>query len=300
MRIASKTVYDRINSSLQTTYSDMFSAQEVVSSSKRINRLSDDPVGLVTVLGLRSSISNIEQLGRNVSMGKSWLRASESALTQVNDILTDVKALTVQMSSSNTGATQRANAAGVVKEYLDEIISLSNLQSGGRYLFAGTNTDDAPFELTTDDPPVVVYNGNTTEFSIKIGSGSNIAVGKVGSEVFGENWDDDNIFKALVDLQGYLETNDITGIQDVMGRLDGHMTKINAEISEIGGKTIRIEVKENIIADLKLTYTDRKSQLEDADVSEAIIDLNSRQLAYNAALTSASKVMDLSLVDFMV
>ncbi len=299
MRIASKTIYDRINSSLQGTYSDMFNAQEVVSTSKRINKLSDDPVGLVTVLDLRSSLSNIEQLGRNVSMGKSWLTASESALTQVNDILTDVKALTVQMSSANTGDTQRANASGVVKEYLDEIISLANSQSGGRYLFAGTSTDTAPFELngTTGE---VDYSGNTTAFSIKIGSGSNIAVGKVGSEVFGENWDENNIFRTLSDLQGYLESNDIAGIQDVMGRLDVHMTKINSEISEIGGKTIRMEVKENIIADLKLTYTDRKSQLEDADVSEAVIDLNAKQLAYNAALTSASKVMDLSLVDFMV
>jgi len=298
MRIASKTVYDRINSSLQSTYSDMFSAQEVVSTSKRINKLSDDPVGLVTVLDLRSSLSNIEQLGRNVSIGKSWLTASESALTQVNDILTDAKALTVQMSSANTGPSERANAVVVVEQYLDEILSLSNSQSGGRYLFAGTNTNTPPFELNGATGEVD-YSGNATAFSIKIGSESNIAVGKVGSEVFGENWDDNNIFKALVDLQGYLENNDIAGIQDIMGRLDGHMKKINAEISEIGGKSIRMEVKENIIADLKLTYTDRKSLMEDADVSEAIIDLNSKQLAYNAALTSASKVMELSLVDFM-
>jgi flagellar hook-associated protein 3 FlgL len=298
MRIASKTIYDRITGSIQSTYSEMFSAQEVVSTSKRINRLSDDPVGLVTVLDLRSSLSNIEQLARNVSMGKSWLTASESALTQVNDILTDVKALTVQMSSANTGATERANAAEIVKQYLDEVISLSNSQSGGRYLFSGTNTDSPAFELN-EATGEVDYNGNTTSFSIKIGSGTNIAVGKVGSEVFGVNWDDSNIFKTLVDLKGYLENNDTAGIQDIMGRLDAHMTKINAEISDIGGKTVRMEVKENIIADLKLTYTDRKSQLEDADVAEAIIELNSKQLAYNAALTSASKVMELSLVDFM-
>ena len=299
MRIASKTIYDRITGSLQSTYSEMFNAQEVVSTSKRINKLSDDPVGLVTVLDLRSSISNIEQLERNISMGKSWLTASESALTQVSDILTDVKALTVQMSSGNIGASERANAAEIVKEYLDEIISLSNSQSGGRYLFAGTNTDTASFELN-EATGEVDYNGNATAFSIKIGSESNIAVGKVGSEVFGENWDENNIFRTLIDLQEYLENNDVAGIQDVMGRLDEHMTKISAEISEIGGKTIRMETKEYIIADLKLTYTDRKSQLEDADISEAVIDLNSKQLAYNAALTSASKVMNLSLVDFMV
>jgi flagellar hook-associated protein 3 FlgL len=205
------------------------------------------------------------------------------------------------MASSNTGANERANAAALVEQYLDEMISLSNSQSGGRYLFAGTNTDTAPFELTTDalGNEIVNYNGNTTEFSIKIGSESNIAVGKVGSEIFGQNWDDSNIYKSLIDLKTSLENNNVSGIREVMGNLDGQMSRINSEISDIGGKTIRMEVKENIIADLKLSYTDRKSQLEDADVSEAIIDLNAKQLAYNAALTSASKVMQLSLVDFM-
>jgi flagellar hook-associated protein 3 FlgL len=298
MRIASKTIYERITSSLNSAYSDMSKAQEVVSSAKRINKLSDDPVGLVTVLDLRSSLSNIDQLGRNVSMGKAWLTASESSLNQVNDILTDAKALTIQMSSATTGSTQRANAAGVVDQYLNQIISLANSQSGGRSIFAGTDTDKTPFTLNAAGTQVD-YNGNETAFSVKIGNDSNVAVGKVGSEIFGENWDSNNIFKTLIDLKTALRNNDISGIQTAMGNMDGHMSRINGEIADVGGKSKGMEAKENMIASLKLTYTDRKSNLEDADLSEAMIELNSKQLAYNAALSSASKIMQLSLVDFL-
>jgi len=131
MRIASKTVYEKIVSNLNTSYSDMSKAQEVVSTTKRINKLSDDPVGLVTVLDLKSSLSNIDQLSRNVTMGKSWLTSSESSLTQVNNILTDIKALTVQMSSSTVGSAQRANAAGVIDGDLKQILSLANSQIDG-------------------------------------------------------------------------------------------------------------------------------------------------------------------------
>jgi flagellar hook-associated protein 3 FlgL len=299
MRIASKTIYERIVSNLGSSYSDMAKAQEVVSTSKRINKLSDDPVGLVTVLDLRSSLSNITQLSRNVSMGKSWLTASESALTQVSDILTDTKALTVQMASGNIGASERASAAGVVDGYLDQIISLANSQSGGRSIFAGTDTDKTPFALNAGGTQVD-YNGNNTAFSVKIGDNSNVAVGKVGSEIFGENWDNNNIFKTLIDLKTALQGNDVSGIQTAMTNLDGHISKISAEISEIGGKTKGMEVKENIIASLKLNYTSRKSDLEDADVSEAYIELSAKQVAYNAALASASKVMGKSLVDYLV
>jgi flagellar hook-associated protein 3 FlgL len=298
MRIASKTVYEKIVSNLNTSYSGMSKAQEVVSSSKRINKLSDDPVGLVTVLDLRSSLSNIDQLSRNVTMGKSWLTSSESALTQVNNILTDIKSLTVQMSSSNVGSAQRANAAGVIDGDLKQILSLANSQIDGRSMFAGTDTDKTSFALNATGTQVD-YNGNDTAFSVNMGSGSKIEVGKVGSEVFGQNWDSNNIFKSLIDLKTALQNNDVSGIQTVMGNLDQHMTKINAEISDVGNKSNSMEVKTSIISDLKLNYTDRKSSLEDADIAQAVIDLNAKQLAYNAALTSASKVMQLSLVDFM-
>jgi len=165
-------------------------------------------------------------------------------------------------------------------------------------MFAGTNTDKTPFALNAAGNQVD-YNGNDTAFSVNLGSGSKVEVGKVGSEVFGQNWDSSNIFKSLIDLKTALQNNDVSGIQTVMTNLDQHMTKINAEISDVGNKSNSMEVKNSIISDLKLNYTDRKSSLEDADVAQAVIDLNAKQLAYNAALTSASKIMQLSLVDFL-
>jgi flagellar hook-associated protein 3 FlgL len=84
-----------------------------------------------------------------------------------------------------------------------------------------------------------------------------------------------------------------------MDNLDSHLDSVNAQVSDIAGKAIRLDVRENIITDLELSYTDRKSQLEDADIAEAIIELESKELAYNAALSASAKIMQLSLVDFL-
>ena len=84
-----------------------------------------------------------------------------------------------------------------------------------------------------------------------------------------------------------------------MSRLDEHFKNVNANISDIGGKSIRLDVKKNMIADLELSDTDRMSQIEDADLAEAILDLKSKELAYNAALSSSSKLMQTSLVDYL-
>ena len=87
MRIANKTLYDSVIQRLGTVSSEMMEANEVVSSTKRINNLSDDPVGLVSVLDLRSSLANVEQIDRNIQVGKNWLSSGESALNQVEELM---------------------------------------------------------------------------------------------------------------------------------------------------------------------------------------------------------------------
>ncbi len=298
MRVANKTIYDTAVRDLGKTSSDMVDANEVVSSGKRINHLSDDPVGLVSVLGLRSSISNLDQMNRNISMGTSWLNASESSLSQLNNIVTSTKALTVQMASANVGSAERANNATLVDGYLKEVISLANSSSGGRYLFGGTNTSTTPFALDASGAQVT-YSGNDTPFSISIGKDTVVPVGKDGKDIFGANWDDSNIFKTFIDLKTSLENNDTEGIQNAMSNLDSHLKSINGNISEIGGNTTRLNVKKSIVDDLKVSDTDRMSQIEDADLADAIVQLKSKELAYNAALSSTSKLMDLSLVNYI-
>ena len=298
MRIANKTMYDSVIRNLGRVSTDMFNANEVVSTTKKINRLSDDPVGLVAILGLRSSLENIEQMERNISMGRSWLTASESALGQIEEIFSLTNELCVQLSNATATASQRANSVSLVDGYLRQLIALSNTKSGGRYIFGGTNTDTTTFALNATETQVS-YSGNDTPFSIKISRDSNIDVGKDGKDIFGENWDSNNFFKTMIDFKTYLQTDNIQGIQDTIDKLDSHISTIQSEVSGIAGKVIRLGVREKVLQDLELSYTQRKSELEDADIAEAIIDLNSKELAYNAVLASSSKMMELSLVDFI-
>jgi flagellar hook-associated protein 3 FlgL len=298
MRIANISMYDSITQTLGKASADMYEANRVVSTSKRINDLSDDPIGLVNVLDIKSSVANLVQLERNIDMGQTWLTSGESALQQVFDILSDVKGINVQMANCTTGSTERANAVTLIDGYLRQIVSLSNTEVGGRYIFSGTDTDTVPFDFNTDNTQVV-YSGNDIPFSVNTGKNTSIEVGDDGQDIFGENWDDDNLFKTLVDLKTSLETNDISGIEGTLDRLDSNMNSISNSISAIGGKTIRLDVQEKIIQDLELTYEDRRANIEEADITEAIMNLQAKELAYNAALSSASKVMQISLIDFL-
>ena len=300
MRVANRTIFESIKVNLDKATEAMAEANMVVSSGKRINRLSDDPVGLVTVLDLRSSLANIEQLQKNINTGRSWLNMAESAMSQIEDVLSQTKALTVEMSSGNRSADDRYQAGTVVDGYLRQILSLANTQVAGRYIFAGTETSAQPFAFDDDNnPTLVTYAGNDDPFAIKIGKDTNVDVGRNGEQIFGANWDADNIFKTLIDLKTALQGNDVQGIQNAMQASDDHLEKIRNLVSDTAGKVIRLDVKEKIIQDLNLTYTERMSKLEDADIAAAIVELEARGLAYQAALNSSAKVMNLSLLNYL-
>jgi flagellar hook-associated protein 3 FlgL len=226
-------------------------------------------------------------MGRNISFGNSWLTASESALTSVQNIISDGKALCVQMANATTGSDQRASAAESVQNMLDEIVSLANTDVAGNFIFAGSKTDTIPFAQDG------TYNGDNNPFSIKISRNSTVEIGNDGQAVFG------TVFNTLVDLKTALQSNDVGGIQNAMDNLDGHFDDISTKISDVGSKTNRMEIKGNIYQNLNFSNTERLSRIEDADIAEAIMNVKAAELTYQAALASSSKVMTLTLMDYL-
>ena len=287
MRVTNKTVYDAVKFNLANIQEELHKATRVVATGKRISALSDDPVRLTESLHIRSALANIEQLGRNISMGKSWLAASESSLSQVQDIISDTRALCIQMANATMPAAERAAAAGIVQNNIDEIVSLANTEVNGQYIFAGWKTDTVPFGQDG------TYYGDNHAFTIKIGNDTTIEIGSDGQAIF------QALFTTLSDLKGALEGNDVDSIMAATTNLDIDFDRITTKISDIGSKMIRMETKERIYQDAIITNTERLSEIEDADMAAAIIDLESRQVVYKAALASSARVMELSLVDFL-
>ena len=297
MRVSNRIIYDTIKLRLSKITEELNKANTVVATGKRILKLSDDPVGLAQGLNIKSALSNINQMGRNITLGKSWLAASESALSQVQDVISEAKTLSVQMANGSIDASERRSAAETVQNLLEELVSLANTEVNGRYIFAGSETDTTPFSLESDNS--VQYHGDDNTFTVKIGKDATVEVGSDGQAVFGILGQPDDVFGVFDVLRTALENNNASGIQAAMSDLDSRFDHVASKISDIGSKMLRMEMKENIFQDLDLTNTERLSTIEDADITEAILDLQAKELAYEAALSSASKVLQMNLLDYM-
>ncbi len=189
MRVPNLSLYNDARYRLGGITSNLQEANEVMATQKRINSISDDPIGLSQVLDLNTSLGNLEQIEKNVNMGISWLDGTENALTSVNKLILDAKKEASQLINASMTASEREDAIGSINGIIDQIIGLGNTQINGNYIFSGTKTDIKPLEYHgEDDPPWVSYNGNTTPFEIKTDENTNVQVGGVGSKSF---WDDE-------------------------------------------------------------------------------------------------------------
>jgi len=107
------------------------------------------------------------------------------------------------------------------------------------------------------------------------------------------------IFNTLIDLNQYLADNDTYGIERTLGRLEANFGHMTSEIVDIGIKYNRLEIRDKITTENSLSLTERRSTIEDADIIEAIMNLQSIETAYQASLSSSARIMNLSLVDYL-
>jgi flagellar hook-associated protein 3 FlgL len=70
-------------------------------------------------------------------------------------------------------------------------------------------------------------------------------------------------------------------------------------LGSVGARAAQLETSEASVDSERLDFTSRISEQEDIDLPKTIMELQSAQAAYEAALGAAAKIMQKSLLDFL-
>ena len=300
MRVANLMLYNSSQYQLNQTLSKLNEANQAVSTGKRVNTASDDPVAAGRILQIEKSLSYLEQTEQNIDMGKQWLETNETTLNSVLENLLDLKDTALTMANATYNEDDLETAGNSVHQLLLTIVDLANTRVDGKYIFAGTKTDTLPYILDDSvSPSEVIYQGNNSVFAIQLRQNATIEIGYPGESVFGSIASGEDIFSLLVGMEEDLRENGGENLDTIIEGLDTQYNNVVNTISGIGIKAERLEMTETLIADLKLTLMSNQSKLEDADIIESITILTQQQTAYEASLAASSKIMSLSLADYM-
>lgn len=144
MRVTDQTKQQAVVLNMNRNSEKLQSLMTNISSGKRINKPSDDPVGIVMSQDYRTTINHVDTISKNIVADRTWLDAVEASIQQMEKFVTRVKELAIQAADGTASAEGRIIIAGEVDVLLDDLVKIGNSKEGKIFLFSGTKTLTEP------------------------------------------------------------------------------------------------------------------------------------------------------------
>ena len=158
MRITNKMMTNNALYNINNNKNLMSKLEQAYSTGKKIQRPSEDPIIAVRALKLRTNLTEITQyVEKNIPDAMSWMNVTESALDNVNDILTKMNTYCVQGANDTLTKQERESIVTNLTELKKQVYHEGNAQYAGRYVFTGYKTDTS-----------LVFNTNESNYNYKI------------------------------------------------------------------------------------------------------------------------------------
>lgn len=327
-RVSENSSVHSINYAVGKTKGKVEDLQLKGSTLKRVSKPSDDPVGNVELLAIRSQNIDAGQYLRNLNFAQTQLSFTENVLEEMTDLLVKAKELAVGQASSIYSPEIRQGVSKEIHQIRQQVLSLANKRMGNRYLFAGQKVLTRPFDQDGK------YLGDTNKINIEINKDVYVPININGEELFisrGKKPIDKSdvdlqpteidlnpeiavmrkpasteaeqvpvsIFDELRSLENALLTDNPQVIQGLLERMDDSIERMVSYRTHIGALTNTISNAETNIEKTKLLNEAHKSKIEDADVTELFADLQKEQNVLKATYRASSNLMNTSLMDFL-
>lgn len=107
------------------------------------------------------------------------------------------------------------------------------------------------------------------------------------------------ILEGLTKQKELAEEEMTNAFENGIAQMKSYQQIISLAKADVGNRMTRLNLTKTRLTEQKTNFTKLKSENEDIDLEEVVINYTSAQLVYNASLTSASKVVQQTLLDFL-
>jgi flagellar hook-associated protein 3 FlgL len=297
MRIPNSTASSATIDLLQKLGHQQSSLQNKIGTGQRIAMPSDDPAAVGRILSLEADRSLANQFARSAEYAREISQVSFDGLDQLREVSTRVTELAT-LGQSGFSVEQMSAYGKEVNQLVEHALQLGNSSFGGQYLFGGTEVSAEPFTATRDangNITGVAYVGNAEAAAVKISESSSVTPRPDGTVNAGIA----EFMNNLVALRDALTAGDNTAVSNLRASLETSEDLLVGSLSEQGSVQKRIEVN----LTLQRSWSDNIDQMvgaeADLDIARAMVELSEASLAYEAALSSSSKILQLSILDYI-
>lgn len=284
MRVSTANSFDASVDSLIKRQTALATAQEQLTTGKRVNRASDDPAAAARAERALAAEVHTDAVQRAVNASQNAMQLSESALGDAGDLLQQIREAMVAAGNGRYSDQERRAQADKIAGLRTQLLAVANRQDGsGSYLFGGQSPDHAPF---LDGAGGVTYQGTSGQLDAASGDPLPLSVdgraawmsGRTGNGVFTTAPATANTGQAWVDTGRVTDPSQLTGdsysiVFSVSGGVTTYSVLQNggptavAGVPYVSGRAIEID-------GLSATVTGVPADTDTFDLAPATSDLN--------------------------
>jgi flagellar hook-associated protein 3 FlgL len=297
MRVPTRSISEAAVAQIQKLSTQQAQLQKQVATNQRIFLPSDDPAAVGRMLSISNEQNQLGQFNLNIGVASNLVQASYSGLKGLNGLASRAS----ELATLGAGVISDETAAAYGSELdqlIEQAVQFGNTRFGNDYLYAGTALDTVPFEAARDGAghiTSVAYNGDMASAPIRLSETASIAPRTSGATNVGIR----DFINQLVTLRDALNTNDGAAVTAAGSALETALDPLVSAISENGAVQLRIEVAQAQQSARADSLEQLASSEADVDLAGTMVKLSQSTTAYEAALASASKIMNLSLLDYL-
>jgi len=289
MRISDASYSYSVSNLLQKIKSDETELNKQLVSGKRIDEVADDASLSNTILLSQTEREKLVQLNANSQLADSTAGAGIEALEHIQEI--DELALVM----AETGM-EDTSVADSIDGLITDLLATANEKYGDESLFAGLDgsASTAPFTYDAANGHYV-YNGSGEGRSFEVSEGVSVSpfAGSEASQAILSS------LNSLVAMRNAIAAGDTDAISSAMDSLQTADDSIVDASSELGIVQSRLAILDARNAAKYSNYDNAEEIATSADENETTVKLLAAQNAYSAALQSAAKILDTTLLDYI-
>ena len=221
------------------------------------------------------------------------LDATDTALQNSWTQSNKVRELALQAANAGSmDQTARKAIAVQVDEIRKSVINEANRTYLGRPVFGGTTK-----KAVASTPVTTSFIGDPESVQRGVAEGVSIRVDAPADKAFGTGAGGNPYFGILADISTHA-VNDPAALTADLDRLDKAMSGIREAQADVGARANRIQDLQAVAKQRIDSSNELLSGIEGVDIAEATVNLQMQQVAYQAALSTAGKVLQMSLNNF--
>ena len=174
MRVSTAHTYDKAIESLQKRQTDLAAAQAQLTTGKKVNVPSDDPIAAARAERSLATIARSDANQRALDASRNAMQIAESSMADAVDLIQQARETIVSAGNASFTDSERKSVAKKLQEIRTQLLTVANrADGGGGFVFGGQGADTPPF---IDAPGGVQFVGKGGETQAAAGEQMNLTI----------------------------------------------------------------------------------------------------------------------------